>query len=110
MSADELLDKNTDKKQPRQKICAWLHQLLHDGPILVNEIRESAEQMGYSWSTVIRAKKDELIKSEKIGFGPGSKFQWRRPTPEEYITAINEAEKDAPQVADGGAIAEERQF
>jgi AAA domain len=56
-------------KPARGGAVAWLAQLLGNGPMPEAWIEKAADEEGYSWRTVRRAKEDLGITSERIGFG-----------------------------------------
>ncbi|OFW88506.1 MAG: hypothetical protein A3B66_08550 [Alphaproteobacteria bacterium RIFCSPHIGHO2_02_FULL_46_13] len=55
----------------RMAACDFLREELRSGPVAVNEIKSSAENAGFSWSTIRRAQKELGIRTRKIGFGGG---------------------------------------
>ena len=59
----------------RDRIIAWLEELLAAGPVPVKEISAQAETRGYSWDTVKRAKDELGVVSEKTGAASGWTWQ-----------------------------------
>jgi putative DNA primase/helicase len=99
-TAEQLLSKvpMQKKTKPRQSAACWLSALLAGGPMRVADIEEQAIAEGHSWRTVQRAKKDNFIKHERIGYqGP---LQWRKMTPEEIEEQFEHDNPDAP-IAEG---------
>lgn len=58
----------------------FLEEELAEGPKLASELIESGKEVGYSESTLKRAKDELGIESQKAGFGVG--WLWSLPTPE----------------------------
>jgi putative DNA primase/helicase len=59
----------------RSEATAWLAQLLASGSMPVEWIRKAAEEAGYAWRTVERAKGELSVRSERVG-GIGGKGRW----------------------------------
>ena len=49
----------------------WLQDILSDGPVAAGDVLKAAKKMGFTKSTLHRAKKKLGIKSSKVGFATG---------------------------------------
>ena len=65
------------EKPARSAAKEWLAELLHDGPLLAEEVKEQAERAGLSWRTVQRAKEDIGVKSCRRGTAREDPWEWR---------------------------------
>ena len=78
MTLEDLANAVTERKpRPVETAKAWLNAQLHDGPVLVTELQERAEDEGHAWRTVERAKKELNVRSIKTRFD--GKREWRLP-------------------------------
>lgn len=57
--------------------AAWLAEFLSEGPVLAVEVIKAASKMGFSRTTLQRAKDRLRIKSSKVGFARG--WEWILP-------------------------------
>jgi len=86
MTADDALatENSSESKRPgpkpaaRSKAAEWLRDLLKTGPMEAGKIKEDAEEAGYAWRTVQRAKDDLGIVPYRDHFGGA--WIWRLPT------------------------------
>jgi putative DNA primase/helicase len=78
MTLEDIANAVTERKpRPVETAKAWLNAQLHDGPVLVTELQEHAEDEGHAWRTVERAKKELNVRSIKTQFD--GKREWRLP-------------------------------
>jgi len=78
VTLEEMADAVTDRKQqPIQQVMDWLEALLSAGEVLQGKVKEQAEDRGYAWGTVKRAKKKLGVKSTKHRFD--GKWTWKLP-------------------------------
>lgn len=68
--------KHDDKREARSLVAEWLQELLANGPVASDEVKNAANEAGHSWSTVRRAKDRIGIRVRRIGFGPDGKWSW----------------------------------
>jgi phage N-6-adenine-methyltransferase len=73
----------------------FLTDLLADGPRSQQAIKEKAAAAGLAYRTLERAKELLGVKSERHGWGPGSKCFWRLPT-EDGEAAADHSTPSAP--------------
>jgi hypothetical protein len=66
-------------RHERREVDDWLRQLLTNGPLDARQIKRAAEQAGFAWRTVFRAKQRLGIDAVKLGFGPSGKWTWMLP-------------------------------
>lgn len=66
-----------DAQTERQEAAAWLADRLADGPVPAKQIRADAEQAGYAWMTVRRAKQLLGVQVAKAGFQ--GEWTWQLP-------------------------------
>jgi hypothetical protein len=64
-------------KPARSAAAEWLRQLLHDGPMLCEEVEKQAKAAGLSWRTVKRAKEDIGVRSSRRGTAREDPWEWR---------------------------------
>lgn len=76
-SAQELLESQGDQRTERDEAADWLKEVLTDGPLSAKEVKTQAEQAGFSWRTVRRAKDEIGIKPAKTRFDGG--WTWSLP-------------------------------
>ncbi len=82
LSADEAMSQAPiDRSQaPELKSAVeFLGEILADGAMPAKEVFDLAKQEGISEKTLRRAKGEAGVKSEREGFGPGSKMLWSLP-------------------------------
>lgn len=79
ITADEALSPHFEDEQSPKRSAAqdWLRDLLRDGPLPANEVREQAEQSGQAWATVRRAQDALGIKPTKTRFD--GQWTWSLP-------------------------------
>ena len=68
-----------DDRSKVSEVVEWLASLLARGPMDVREIERTAKAECHSWRTVERAKKLLDVKSDRVGYGKGGRFDWRLP-------------------------------
>lgn len=101
MTADDAMTTLSDSKSPSsiEDAKTFLHELLMQGSMSVNEVKENAKQDGYAWRTIQRAKKMLGIEAVKQGgnFGCDKKQQWVWQLPETLKDAsvVEESQSDA---------------
>jgi len=61
----------------RDAASSWLLAVLSNGPVRSRAIESASEMKGHAWRTVLRAKADNRIVTERIGGGQGSYWRWR---------------------------------
>ena len=61
----------------RAAAVAFLKDLLQDGPVWADDIRQRAQNAGLDWTAITRAKKNLGVFSERNGFGKDSRCYWR---------------------------------
>jgi hypothetical protein len=78
ISADEILgdDRRKDGHSERDDAGHWLRQLLRDGRLSPKEIKAQADDAGFSWATIRRAKDRASVRVFKEGFGKDSRWFW----------------------------------
>jgi putative DNA primase/helicase len=77
MSADDALsvENGNERKKPgpepaaRNQAVEWLRDLLRAGPMAANRVKSEAEEAGYGWRTVHRAKDELGVKPYRDQFG-----------------------------------------
>lgn len=81
--ADEVPDEIDRESLPDAK--RFLHDLLSDGPMSVNDIKRNADGAGYSWATIRRAQQKLGVKAQKEGghFGGYQRWLWALPAPDD---------------------------
>jgi hypothetical protein len=78
ITLEEMADAVTERKQrPVEQVKKWLESLLSAGEVLQERIKQQAEEHGFSWGTVKRAKKDLGVISAKHRFD--GKWIWKLP-------------------------------
>lgn len=61
---------------PRKQAIAMLKGFLANGPQTADAVKERADSLGISSSTLARAKEELQVKSTKMGFGAESVWVW----------------------------------
>jgi len=75
VTADEVLSPIDQDEQPERAAAAeFLREELKNGPVETKKLQKRARDAGHSWRTVIRAKEDIGIESEKRSFAEG--WEW----------------------------------
>jgi len=59
----------------RQQAAAWLRELLAAGPVPAREVKRRADEAGFSWATIKRAK--PLARVEPYSTGQRAAWEWR---------------------------------
>ncbi len=80
VTANEALnvDRPSDSKPTeRDTATDWLRELLADGPLPTTEVRSQANEAGFAWATMRRAKERLGIRPRKSGFESG--WTWELP-------------------------------
>lgn len=67
ITADEAL-RPAAPPSPRDEVCDWLRDKLRDAPAYAHDIQQAAEDAGFSWRRVQRARVDIGARSERSGF------------------------------------------
>jgi hypothetical protein len=75
--------------RPVHDVAAWLGVLLANGPVLQTDIAAAAEDTGYSWATVRRAKGRIGAISQKRG-----KWEWRLPATDKALETEDQPSHD----------------
>lgn len=65
----------------RKAAETWLGDLLANGPVLTDEVKDSAKQAGISWITIRRASERLEVVKERCPYSEHKKYQWRLPKP-----------------------------
>ncbi|MEX0701858.1 MAG: AAA family ATPase [Planctomycetales bacterium] len=68
MTAEEAIGRDQKARGEKGKAVRWLRGVLADGAVEAKELQEQAESDGYSWTTIVRAKKGAGVESVKSGF------------------------------------------
>ncbi len=90
-SSDLLSRPDQGRGSKRQAAEAWLRRLLIEGSRSQEDIAREADQVGFSWGTVRRAKESLGIKGKKQGFeGP---WMWELPSSQGAQTNEDEAHR-----------------
>lgn len=82
ITVDEALAAETEAGQDaeegaeRRECDQWLRETLAAGPVLVTDIKKAGSEDGFSLAALKRAKRRIGAKSDREGFGPGSKCYW----------------------------------
>ena len=80
MRADEAVEAERTRRGPEPvaltEAVEWLRRQLADGPVRIDELKESAEKAGVSWRTANRARRELGIQSRKPIRGA---WQWSLP-------------------------------
>ena len=78
ITLEEMADAVTERKQrPVEQVKRWLEALLSAGEVLQKRVKEQAEEHGFKWGTVKRAKKDLGVISAKHRFD--GQWTWKLP-------------------------------
>lgn len=78
--AHSLLETRTGEERTAQDEAAdMLHEELRAGARPVMDLKGVAEQLGMSWRTVQRAKRELDVRAEREGFGGNGRWVWRLP-------------------------------
>lgn len=79
-TADEELARRRKKSSgdTRKTECAFLRELLAEGPVAVKIVQEAAKAAGLAWGTVRRAAGDLDVVTSKAGIEDGA-WEWRLP-------------------------------
>src|SRR5262249_28124701 len=84
VTADELFDnrgehrRSFDYGSARTSCEHWLREFLNDGPMPQQQIQKEAEQQGFGWMTVRRAK--DAIRGQSFKAYLGGGWFWQLPT------------------------------
>jgi hypothetical protein len=81
-TADDLLTSPACANSRLADAIAFLSDILADGPVKQQVIKQSAISQGFAYRTIERAKEDLAVISDRRGWGPGSACYWRLPDPE----------------------------
>ncbi len=80
IAAETANSDNHSDRTVRQEAATWLRDLLDAGPMATSDVRREAEDAGFNWRTVQRAKSDLRIRSKRDqATGP---WQWHLPEAE----------------------------
>jgi hypothetical protein len=69
-------DRDPERRQERRDCDHWLRGTLANGPMLADEIYKAGKDAGFSRSALDRSKHCIGAKTDRDGFGPGSKCYW----------------------------------
>lgn len=76
---DELLQRG-EKPGKRTEASAWLARVLTDGPMPVEWIRNAANEEGFGWRTIERAKAELDVRADRLGgIGASGRWEWSLP-------------------------------
>lgn len=64
--------RNDDKGTARDEVAEWLREVLAAGPVSGGAVKSLANEAGYSWRTVQRAREAIGAEAGRLGFGGGS--------------------------------------
>jgi AAA domain len=70
-----------DERDALDEAVAFLEEELADGPRDAKAVKRAASEAGISPRTLDRAKTKAGVLADKVGFGEGGKWMWRRRTP-----------------------------
>jgi hypothetical protein len=82
-SPEDVLAPQTPGTSRLAEALSFLTDLLADGPRCQQEVKAKALDAGLAYRTLERAKELLGVRSERHGWGPGSKCFWRLPTEED---------------------------
>ncbi len=71
-----------------------LYSILGEGPVPANEAKALAQQAGITAPSLRRAKQLLSVRSQRTGFGPGSRFFWVLPSTGELVKRLREQDLD----------------
>lgn len=77
---DDLLAPAKPGENQLDKAMVFLKELLSGGPVEQKVVKSKAVEAGLAYRTVERAKELLGVRSERHGWGPGSKCRWSTPT------------------------------
>jgi hypothetical protein len=79
ITADQVLSADAtdpDERRERAECDDWLRAMLADGPVLHAEIVKAGRDAGFHESALKRSKRRVGARTDRDGFGPGSKCYW----------------------------------
>lgn len=81
LTADELLQGSGPGRpdEKRQEAIDFLEEMLSDGPVPAQEVKDRADEEGIMTMTLRRAKEELDVEKEKEGFGSTGRWVWRLP-------------------------------
>jgi hypothetical protein len=86
ITADEAMTEqpaqSTDDDAEKKECDDWLKDALRSGPVAQKELVRQGREVGFSEDKLKRAKKRIGAKSDRDGFGQGSKYDWFMPRKE----------------------------
>ncbi len=71
-----------------------LYSILGEGPVPANEAKALAQQAGITAPSQRRAKQLLSVRSQRTGFGPGSRFFWVLPPTGELVRRLRQQDLD----------------
>ena len=79
LTADQLLSAGVDEGDGRDAV-AFLEETLGEGPLAADQVLKDGKSIGFSESTLRRAKRGLGVTTKKIGFGEGACWKWSLPS------------------------------
>lgn len=79
VSADDALSADAGDpaaRSERNSAADWLADLLAAGPLPAREVRRHADEAGYAWRTLHRARDAAGVTVRREGYGPGGQWMW----------------------------------
>jgi putative DNA primase/helicase len=73
--SDLLAGATTDRHRKRDDVAAWLRDVLADGPVPVIDLQAEADERGFGWRTVERAKAEVGVEAYREG-GVAGEGRW----------------------------------
>lgn len=74
-----------EKRTALEDAAKFLRELLGTGPMDSKDVQAEAEEAGYSWATIRRAKDELGVAVSRDGFGKDGKFTWNLPPSSQMI-------------------------
>ena len=71
-----------------------LYSILGEGPVPADSAKALAQQAGIATGSLRRAKELLGVRSQRTGFGPGSRFFWVLPSTGELVKRLREQDLD----------------
>ncbi len=84
----------TDDESALGEAVYILYSLLAEGPLAANDAKKRAAQSGIANRTLRRAKELLGVRSQRIGFGKGSRLYWELPPESELVAQLHAQDID----------------